>query len=372
VLEGEGKRVRVILGSVWGAEAPVPLAHETFYADAELAPHAALPLPDNQEDRGVYVVQGAVTQGGQTYEVGDPTIQSMVVREPIGVCGQVIPWNYPLLMAAWKLAPGLAAGNCCILKPAETTPLTAIELFKLIAEAGFPPGVVNVLPGRGEITGHAIAEHPGVRFISFTGSPGVGQAILRTCDRHGTRMKREMGGNGAAIVMGDADPELVARMVGRYTNQHFGQTCRTAWLPDTFGFTGAMQVMQLALAENIQQRLFARSAFESSALIAWPGRVATMCALSGIPSRTMSPMISRILWRTNSSSNRSAFSTPVSPMTMAFSSEPPSARPFWRNHSTSFRKPKVRAAAMLSAKLASVIRSVRDWSRSSGWSKLMV
>ena len=72
---------------------------------------------------------------GQTYEVGDPAIQGMVVREPIGVCGQIIPWNYPLLMAAWKLAPGLAAGNCCILKPAETTPLTAIRLFELIAEA---------------------------------------------------------------------------------------------------------------------------------------------------------------------------------------------------------------------------------------------
>jgi aldehyde dehydrogenase (NAD+) len=97
----------------------------------------------------------------------------------------------------------------------------------LAQEAGFPPGVINVLPGRGELTGRAIAEHPGIRFIAFTGSPGVGQEIMRLCDRHGTRMKREMGGNGAAIVLGDADPEVVAGLIGRYTNQHYGQTCCT-------------------------------------------------------------------------------------------------------------------------------------------------
>src|SRR5258706_6348144 len=82
---------------------------------------------------------------GQTFEVPDPNITSMVVREPIGVCGQIIPWNYPLMMAAWKLAPGLAAGNCCILKPAEATPVTAIRLFELIAEAGFSPGAAPLL-----------------------------------------------------------------------------------------------------------------------------------------------------------------------------------------------------------------------------------
>jgi aldehyde dehydrogenase (NAD+) len=103
----------------------------------------------------------------------------------------------------------------------------ADHLAKLAQEAGFPPGVINVLPGRGELTGRAIAEHPGIRFISFTGSPGVGQEIMRLCDRHGTRMKREMGGNGSAIVLGDADPEVVAGQIGRYVNQHYGQTCCT-------------------------------------------------------------------------------------------------------------------------------------------------
>jgi aldehyde dehydrogenase (NAD+) len=123
--------------------------------------------------------------------------------------------------------PALLSGNTILIKPAEDTPLSALYIAKLAEEAGFPPGVINVLTGRGEITGNAIAEHPGVRFISFTGSPGVGQAILNACDKHGTRMKREMGGNGSAIVLGDADPELVARLVGKHANQHYGQTCCT-------------------------------------------------------------------------------------------------------------------------------------------------
>jgi aldehyde dehydrogenase (NAD+) len=155
------------------------------------------------------------------------TMRGFTYREPWGVVAGIIPWNYPLVLTSWFMFPALLAGNTVLLKPAEDTPLSALYIGKLAEEAGFPPGVVNVLPGRGEITGRCIAENPGVRFISFTGSPGVGQEILRTCDRHGTRMKREMGGNGSAIVLDDADPELVGRLVGRYANQHYGQTCCT-------------------------------------------------------------------------------------------------------------------------------------------------
>ena len=155
------------------------------------------------------------------------TMQGYPYREPWGVVAGIIPWNYPIVLNSWFMFPALLAGNTILIKPAEDTPLSALYIAQLAEEAGFPPGVINVLPGRGEITGQCIAEHPGVRYISFTGSPGVGQSILRTCDRHGTRMKREMGGNGAAIVLDDADPELVGRMIGRYTNQHFGQTCCT-------------------------------------------------------------------------------------------------------------------------------------------------
>jgi aldehyde dehydrogenase (NAD+) len=154
-------------------------------------------------------------------------VKGFTYREPWGVVAGIIPWNYPLVLTSWFMFPALLSGNTVLIKPAEDTPLSALYIGKLAAEAGFPRGVVNVLPGRGEITGRCIAEHPGVRFISFTGSPGVGQEILRTCDKHGTRMKREMGGNGAAIVLADADPQLVARKIGRYTNQHYGQTCCT-------------------------------------------------------------------------------------------------------------------------------------------------
>jgi aldehyde dehydrogenase (NAD+) len=155
------------------------------------------------------------------------SVRGFAYREPWGVVAGIIPWNYPIVLTSWFMFPALLSGNTILIKPAEDTPLSALYIAKLAQEAGFPAGVINVLPGRGEITGNAIAEHPGVRFISFTGSPGVGQAILRTCDRHGTRMKREMGGNGSAIVLADADPQVVARMIGRYTNQHFGQTCCT-------------------------------------------------------------------------------------------------------------------------------------------------
>ena len=163
---------------------------------------------------------------GPTMQVSEG-MRGFTHREPWGVVAGIIPWNYPIVLTSWFMFPALLAGNTILIKPAEDTPLSALYIGKLAEEAGFPAGVINVLPGRGEITGGAIAEHPGVRYLAFTGSPGVGQAIMTACDRHGTRMKREMGGNGAAIVLADADPGVVARMIGRYTNQHFGQTCCT-------------------------------------------------------------------------------------------------------------------------------------------------
>src|ERR1700704_6991456 len=102
------------------------------------------------------------------------------LREPLGVCGQIIPWNFPLLMAAWKLAPALAAGNTVVLKPAEQTPVGAMELGKLIQEAGFPDGVVNIVPGYGETAGAALAAHSGINKIAFTGSTEVGKLIAKS------------------------------------------------------------------------------------------------------------------------------------------------------------------------------------------------
>jgi betaine-aldehyde dehydrogenase len=145
---------------------------------------------------------------GQTFEVPDPNIQTLVVREPIGVCGQIIPWNYPLLMAAWKLAPGLAAGNCCILKPAEATPLTAIRLFELIADAGFPEGAAQLLLGPGPSVGHALAASPLVDKVAFTGGTVTGRKILEAASGNLKKVTLELGGKSPCIVFADADPDI--------------------------------------------------------------------------------------------------------------------------------------------------------------------
>jgi aldehyde dehydrogenase (NAD+) len=143
---------------------------------------------------------------------------------PLGVCGQVIPWNFPLLMAAWKLAPALAAGNTCVLKPAETTPLTALHLARLVEEADFPPGVVNVVTGAGA-TGAALVSHPGVAKVAFTGSTEVGKRIQRALAGTGKRLTLELGGKAANIVFADAplDQAVEGIVNGIYFNQ--GHVC---------------------------------------------------------------------------------------------------------------------------------------------------
>jgi aldehyde dehydrogenase (NAD+) len=143
---------------------------------------------------------------------------------PIGVAGQIIPWNFPLLMAAWKIAPALATGNTVVLKPAETTPLTALVLAEIIAEADLPPGVVNILAG-GPAIGQAIVEHPGVDKIAFTGSTEVGKIIQRTLAGTRTRLSLELGGKAANVVFDDApiDQAVEGIVNGIYFNQ--GQVC---------------------------------------------------------------------------------------------------------------------------------------------------
>ncbi len=147
------------------------------------------------------------------------------LRQPLGVCGQIIPWNFPLLMAAWKLAPALAAGNTVVLKPAEQTPVTAMELGKLFQEAGFPDGVVNIVPGYGETAGAALASHPGIDKIAFTGSTEVGKIIARTAAENLTKVSLELGGKAPNIVFADADIEqaVSGAMMGIFFNQ--GQVC---------------------------------------------------------------------------------------------------------------------------------------------------
>ncbi|MBV9704575.1 MAG: aldehyde dehydrogenase, partial [Methylobacteriaceae bacterium] len=148
-----------------------------------------------------------------------PTAESalaLIVKEPIGVVGLVLPWNFPLLMAAWKLAPALAAGCSAVLKPAEQTPLTALRLAELAAEAGVPAGVLNVLPGYGETAGQAIGRHPGIDMVSFTGSTEVGAYFLKySAESNLKPVGLEMGGKSPFIILDDAviDDDLVGNAV---------------------------------------------------------------------------------------------------------------------------------------------------------------
>jgi phenylacetaldehyde dehydrogenase len=147
------------------------------------------------------------------------------VREPVGVVGQIIPWNFPLLMAAWKLGPALATGCCVILKPAEQTPLTALRLGELMQEAGFPDGVVNIVPGYGETAGAALAAHMDVDKIAFTGSTEVGKLIIHAAEGNLKKVSLELGGKSPNIVMDDADLEsaIPGASMAIFFNQ--GQCC---------------------------------------------------------------------------------------------------------------------------------------------------
>jgi phenylacetaldehyde dehydrogenase len=150
---------------------------------------------------------------------------SYTLREPVGVVGQIIPWNFPLLMAAWKLGPALAAGNAVVLKPAEQTPLTALRLAGLIAEAGMPDGVVNVVPGYGETAGAALAAHGDVDKVAFTGSTEVGKLIVAAAGASNLKkLTLELGGKSPNIVFDDAGPESIEGAANAIFFNH-GQCC---------------------------------------------------------------------------------------------------------------------------------------------------
>jgi aldehyde dehydrogenase (NAD+) len=166
---------------------------------------------------------------------------------PLGVVGSVIPWNFPLLMAAWKIAPALACGNTIVLKPAETTPLTALVLAEIAAEAGLPAGVLNVLPGAGDV-GAALVGHPGLDKVAFTGSTGVGKGIQRTLAGTGRRLTLELGGKAANIVYDDAaiDQAVEGVVDGIFFNQ--GHVC----------CAGSRLLVQESIAEEFSELLLRR------------------------------------------------------------------------------------------------------------------
>jgi acyl-CoA reductase-like NAD-dependent aldehyde dehydrogenase len=148
-----------------------------------------------------------------------------VLREPIGVVGQIVPWNFPLMFTSWKMGPALAAGNTVVLKPSELTPLSTLRVAELMTEVGFPPGVVNVVTGYGTTAGRRIAEHPGIGKVSFTGSTAVGRSILAASAGNLKKVQLELGGKGANIIFADADLDAAVQgsAFAIYHNQ--GQAC---------------------------------------------------------------------------------------------------------------------------------------------------
>src|SRR6202008_4276458 len=142
-----------------------------------------------------YMAGWATRLNGETIQVSSPgNWHAYTLREPVGVVGQIIPWNFPLMMAAWKLAPALAAGCTIVLKPAEQTPLTALRLGELLQEAGVPDGVVNIVPGFGETAGAALSAHPDVDKVAFTGSTEVGKLIIQAAAGNLKKVSLELGG----------------------------------------------------------------------------------------------------------------------------------------------------------------------------------
>jgi betaine-aldehyde dehydrogenase len=186
---------------------------------------------------------------GQAYNVSDPDTQSFVVREPLGVCAQIIPWNYPLMMAVWKLAPCLAAGNASVIKPSVNTPLSAIRFFELLEEAGLPAGVANLVLGSGSTVGQALVEHPGVDKVAFTGGNVSGRKIMQAATGTFKNISLELGGKSPCIVFDDVDMDVAVdwALFAIFCNQ--GEVCSA----------GSRLLLQSSIHDDFVQRLAARA-----------------------------------------------------------------------------------------------------------------
>jgi betaine-aldehyde dehydrogenase len=174
----------------------------------------------------------------------DPGFLNYLIREPLGVIGQIVPWNFPLMFTSWKLGPALAAGNCVVMKPAEITPLSSLRMAELMSESGMPDGVINMVPGLGAVAGQYIAEHPRIAKIAFTGSTATGRHIVRASAVNLKKVQLELGGKGANIVFEDAD--IAAAVNGSawaiFHNQ--GQAC----------IAGSRLVLHERIAEQFLER----------------------------------------------------------------------------------------------------------------------
>jgi acyl-CoA reductase-like NAD-dependent aldehyde dehydrogenase len=193
------------------------------------ARNAGKPISDARGEMGM-VVETFRYYAGAPERLTGKTIPvaggiDMTFREPLGVVGLITPWNFPLTIASWKIAPALAAGNTIVLKPAELTPLTAVELEKIALDAGVPEGVLNVVPGKGSVAGQRIVEHPDVAKVAFTGSTEVGRGIAQAAATTIKRVTLELGGKSANVIFGDADLEAAAESAPLAVFGNAGQDC---------------------------------------------------------------------------------------------------------------------------------------------------
>src|SRR5579863_1413377 len=249
----------------WGTMTAADRASLLFRVAAKIEEHAAefqridtlnngKPLCETEYDVADaancfrYYAGLATKPHGQTFDVPAPS-QSFTVREAIGVCGQIVPWNYPLLMAVWKLAPALAAGNVCVIKPAELTPLSALRLAMIFEELDFPAGVVNVVLGPGATVGHAIAASPLVDKVAFTGGTKTGRSIMQAAAANLKKISLELGGKSPNIVFADADFDTAIdyALFGIYANA--GQVCSA----------GSRLLLQRPLHDRFVERLVERA-----------------------------------------------------------------------------------------------------------------
>lgn len=200
-----------------------------------------------------------------------PDALTYTVREPMGVVGAIVPWNFPLMIGMWKIAPALACGCTVVLKPAELTSLTALRIGELALAAGFPPGVLNVVPGFGRTAGNALVEHPDVDKVTFTGSPAVGRQILRGAAGNLKRVTLELGGKSANIIFPDADLEAAVKAAAAGIFFNSGQVCSA----------GSRILVQESVYDEVVERLATRA---RSVRIGNPREVST----------AMGPLVSRV------------------------------------------------------------------------------
>jgi len=172
-----------------------------------------------------------------------------VLREPLGVVGQIVPWNFPLMFTSWKMGPALAAGNTVVLKPAELTPLSSLRIAELMAEVGFPRGVVNIIPGQGRVAGEYLARHPDVQKIAFTGSTATGRRIVEASASNLKRVQLELGGKGANLVFNDADIDEAVNGSAFAIFHNQGQAC----------IAGSRLLLQEGIADEFLRRFVALS-----------------------------------------------------------------------------------------------------------------